>query len=98
MCKFIIYNILLFATTIVQANDIKIINSDAKQLIVEFNSCVSSGLLIQVPSTGNFWAELLDINKPVKELVELGVRQILAYSWYFWHFYCYYCSYHNKDN
>ncbi|WP_141698998.1 C25 family cysteine peptidase, partial [Candidatus Marithrix sp. Canyon 246] len=77
MCKFIIYNILLFATTIVQANDIKIINSDAKQLIVEFNSCVSSGLLIQVPSTGNFWAELLDINKPVKELVELGVRQIL---------------------
>lgn len=77
LCKFIIKISLLFATIIVQANDIKIIHSDANQLIVELNSCVSSGLLVQVPSTGKFWAEALEVNKPVKELVELGVREIL---------------------
>jgi hypothetical protein len=77
MCKLIILIYWLFATIVVQANDIKIINSNANQLIVEFNSCVSSGLLVQVPSTGEFWAELLDVNKPVKEFVELGVREIL---------------------
>lgn len=81
--KTIFIIIILISATIVQANDINIIDSDANQLIVEFNfdndSCVSSGLLVQVPSTGDFWVEVLKVDEQAKDLklVELGVREIL---------------------